>query len=229
MTHFNWTQLIPGVGHHYIHVATLILVTSLIVIISLLAKIKLGKGEQRFTPSDKLSIKGVFEVLIEFIVDQVDMVIGEEGRKFVPLFCSIFVFVLMNNLIGLFPGMTPATDNYNTTVALGLFTFITYNYLGFRAHGIGYLKQFLGPMIYLAPLMLPIELVSHFIRPVSLGFRLAGNMTGDHAVLGIFLDLVPFGVPIIFYFLGLFVCFVQAFVFTLLSMVYVSMSISHEH
>lgn len=157
------------------------------------------------------------------------MVIGEEGRKFVPLFGALFFFLLFNNIVGLIPGMTPATDNLNTTLGLGLFAFLAYNYYGFKEHGIGYLKQFLGPLLPLAPLMLIIELISHFVRPASLGLRLQGNMMGDHTVLGIFLDLVPYGLPVIFYCLGLFVCFMQAFVFTLLTMIYVSLAISHDH
>lgn len=125
--------------------------------------------------------------------------------------------------------MTPATDNINTTLTLGLFIFIVYNYFGFREHGIHYLKQFMGPLLLLAPLMVIIEVISHLVRPMSLGLRLQGNMMGDHTVLGIFLDLVPYGLPIVFYGLGLFVCFMQAFVFTMLSMIYVSMAISHDH
>jgi F-type H+-transporting ATPase subunit a len=101
--------------------------------------------------------------------------------------------------------------------------------MGLKENGVGYLKHFLGPLIWLAPLLLPIELISHMVRPASLGLRLAGNMTGDHTVLGIFLNLVPIGVPMVFYVLGLFVCFLQAFVFSLLSMVYISMATAHDH
>ncbi len=229
MEHFNWTQLIPGVGHHYIHVATAACVTLLLILFSLAARASLGKGEKAITPAGRFSIKGICEVLVEFIMGLSDMVAGEEGRKFIPLFCAIFIFVFVNNLFGLLPGMTPATDNLNTTLAVGLFTFIVYNFMGLKEHGLPYLKHFMGPVIWLAWLMLPIELISHAVRPMSLGLRLAGNMTGDHTVLGIFLDLVPIGIPVVFYMLGLFVCFVQAFVFTLLSMVYVSMATAHDH
>lgn len=101
--------------------------------------------------------------------------------------------------------------------------------MGIKENGWGYLKHFMGPIILLAPLMLVIEVISHVVRPISLGLRLANVMKGDHTVLGIFLDLVPLFLPILFYILGIFVCFVQAFVFTLLSMVYVSMAIAHDH
>lgn len=230
MVHFNWTQLIPFVGHEYTHVATLFLCTVFLFVLSFAARLALGKGEAAITPAKAVGIKAIFEGITEFIVSISDMVIGEEGRGFVPMFSAIFLFIFINNFIGLVPGMTPATDNINTTLALGIFVFFVYNYYGFREHGIKYLKQFLGPMLLLAPLMVVIEIISHLVRPMSLGLRLQGNMMGDHTVLGLFLDLAPYlGLPIIFYGLGLFVCFMQAFVFTMLSMIYISMAISHDH
>ena len=157
------------------------------------------------------------------------MVIGHHGRAYVPMFASIFTFVLINNLVGVIPGMTPATENLNTTLSMGLFVFLAYNLFGLRENGMGYLKHFLGPVLWLAPLILVIELISHIVRPLSLGLRLANVLKGDHTVVGIFLDLVPVILPIPFYLLGIFVCFVQAFVFTLLSMVYVALATAHDH
>jgi len=116
-----------------------------------------------------------------------------------------------------------------TNAAMAGTIFVYYNYSGFKEHGIGYLKHFTGPVIWLAWLMLPIELIGHLVRPVSLSLRLAGNITGDHLVLGIFTDLTHFVIPIVFVGLGVFVAFVQAFVFTLLSTIYVSMAVSHDH
>ncbi len=229
MVHFNWTQLIPGVGHEYMHVATAAVAGVGLVGLSIAGRAALGKGDTAYIPAKGFSIKGFFEFIIDFIVGISDMVIGEDGRRYVPMFASIFLYIWINNFLGLIPGMTPATDNINTTVAVGLFTFIAYNFYGFKEHGVAYLKHFMGPLLLLAPLMIPIELISHLVRPMSLGLRLQGNMMGDHTVLGIFLDLVPYGVPVIFYFLGIFVCTMQAFVFTMLSMIYVSMSISHDH
>ncbi len=103
------------------------------------------------------------------------------------------------------------------------------SYLGIKENGLGYLKHFLGPLWWLAPLMLVIELISHIVRPISLGLRLANVLKGDHTVVGIFTDLVPVILPIPFYLMGMFVCFVQAFVFTLLSMVYISLATAHDH
>jgi F-type H+-transporting ATPase subunit a len=107
--------------------------------------------------------------------------------------------------------------------------FLVYNYFGFKEHGISYLKQFAGPVLWLAPLMFVIELLSHLFRPMSLSIRLFGNMFGDHMVLSIFSGLVPLIVPIIFMILGIVVSLIQAFVFSALSSVYIALAVSHEH
>lgn len=231
--HFNWLQMVPGVTHDNVHVATAIAAGGLLVVGALAGKVALGSGEEAVAPASKFSLKGIYEMLLELIVGVTDMVVGEEGRKFVPMFTAIFFYVWINNLIGILPGMTPATDNINTTLALGLFSFIIYNYYGFREHGISYLKQFLGPLLLLAPLMVVIELIGHLVRPLTLGLRLYGNILADHTVLSVFVEMfeknwfIP--VPAIFYGMGIFVASMQAFVFTMLTMIYVSMAISHDH
>ncbi len=227
---FNWTELIPVVQeNHAAHIATLGIASVTSVGLGLAARSALGKGDQAVVPTQKFSIRGIFEVLTEMIGGLAEMVIGHQGKHFIPLFASVFFFVLLNNFIGMIPGMTPATENINTTFGFGLFMFLAYNFFGIKEQGIvHYLKHFMGPVLFLAPLMFVIELVSHIVRPFSLGLRLANVMMGDHTVLSVFLDLVPIGVPIPFYMMGMFVCFVQAFVFTLLSMVYVAFAIAHE-
>lgn len=226
---FNWTQMIPGVGHEYVHVATAAVATAGLIVAASVARASLGKGEAAVVPAGKFSVRGIFELLTEFMMDLTDKVIGHHGRKYTPLFASIFTFVLFNNLIGVIPGMTPATENINTTFAIGIFSFLVYNFFGFKEVGIGYLKHFVGPVWWLFPLMIPIEIFSNALRPLTLGLRLANVLTGDHTVLSVFLDLVPIGVPVIFYGLGLFVAFIQAFVLTLLSMVYVALATAHDH
>lgn len=226
---FTFTSLIPGVGHEYAHVATAGIVTAGLVVTSFAAKKALGTGQQAIVPASTFSVKGVFELITEFVAGLCDMVIGHGGRKYLPMFAAFFTFVLMNNLVGVIPGMAPATENLNTTLAMGLFVFIAYNLFGLKENGMGYLKHFLGPVLWLGPLMLVIELISHIVRPISLGLRLANVLKGDHTVVGIFLDLVPIGLPVPFYLLGMFVAFVQAFVFTLLSMVYVALATAHDH
>lgn len=226
---FTWTSLVPGVGHEYAHVATAGVISVGLIIAGIVGRVSLGSGDQSIVPVGKFSVRGIFELLTEFIVGLVDMIIGHHGRKFVPFFTALFTFILINNLMGVLPGVVPATENINLTFAMGIFSFVAYNYYGLKENGLSYLKHFLGPFLPLAVIMLPIELVSNFIRPFSLSMRLANVMLGDHTVLGVFLDLVPIAVPIPFYLLGIFVCFIQAFVFTLLSMVYISMATAHEH
>lgn len=234
IVHFNWMELIPGIGTFHnpdnkVHVATLVLVVVLLIALSLLGRMALGKGEQAVAPDGRLSLKGFFEVFTEFIAGLSDSIIGEHGRKYVPMFAGIFFFIFFNNLVGMIPGMTPATDNLNTTLAVGLVVFVIYNYYGFKENGMGYLKHFAGPVLVLAPLMFCIEIISHLVRPVSLALRLKVNMEGDHLILGVFTGLLPYVVPSVFYLLGLLVCFLQAFIFTLLTIIYISMAIAHDH
>ncbi len=227
--HFNWTQLIPGVGHEYAHVATLIIVSLLIMAIGVYARMSLGKGETAVVPTGHFSFRGIFEFFTEYIGGLSEQIIGHHGRHFAPYFAAVFTYILFNNLVGLIPGMTPATENFNTTFAFGVFSFLAYNVIGLKEGGLGYLKHFLGPIWWMAIILLPIEIISHMIRPLTLGLRLANVMTGDHTVLSVFLGLFPIGPAIPFYAMGLLVCTIQAFVFTLLSMVYVALATAHDH
>ena len=108
-------------------------------------------------------------------------------------------------------------------------SFVAYNFIGFKEHGGGYLKQFIGPVMFLAPVFVILELVSHMVRPLSLGLRLFGNIFGDHLVIEIFTSLTKVGIPVAFYLLGTLVSVIQASVFTILSIIYVAMAVSHEH
>ena len=227
---FSLTSLIPGVGAENAHVATAAIVSAGLVAVGVVANRAVTKDpEAGVVPDGRVSLKGLCELLTEFVANSADMVMGHDGKQLVPFFCAIFTFVFINNLVGVIPGMTPATENMNTTFVMGIFIFLMYNYMGVRANGWGYLKHFFGPVIFLAPLMVIIEIVSHLVRPLSLGLRLANVMMGDHTAVGVFTDLVPFLVPIPLYLLGIFVCFVQAFVFMLLSMVYISLATAHDH
>ena len=130
--------------------------------------------------------------------------------------------------MGLVPGFSPPTSNFNITLGLGVASFLTYNAIGIRAQGlVNYLKHFVGPIWWLGVLMVPLELIDNLVRPLSLSLRLFGNMMGDHLVLEIFTDLTKLVVPVLFYFLGAFVSLIQAFVFTLLSVIYVSLAVGH--
>jgi F-type H+-transporting ATPase subunit a len=180
-------------------------------------------------PEAPLSLRNVMELLVEIVVGLSDSIIGKKGRKYVPLFGSLFLFILLANLFGLIPGFTPPTSSFYNNLGMGLVVFVSYHYFGVREHGPGYFKQFMGPVLFLAPLFLVIELFSHVFRPISLSIRLYGNMFGDHLVLEIFSNLTKIVIPVVFYILGSLVSVIQAAVFTILSVIYVAMAISHEH
>ena len=156
-------------------------------------------------------------------------IIQNGARNLFFLLGTFTFFILGNNLIGLIPGFNPPTDQYNVTLVLALMTFITAHFIGIRIHGFAYIKKFMGPVWWLAPLMLPIELISHLVRPLSLSVRLFGNMTGDHQVVLIFSSLLALGLPIPFMGLGVFVSVLQTFVFVLLSSVYFQDAMEHAH
>src|SRR5262249_31285696 len=147
-------------------------------------------------------------------------VMGEKNaRKYLPFIGALALFILFSNLLALIPGMGVPTTTLNTNLALSLLVFGVYNYAGIREQGlVCYLKHFLGPAPLLAPLMLPIELISHLARPISLAVRLLGNMVADHKVVFTFAMLVPILIPVPFLFLGLLVSIVQTLVFCLLTM-----------
>lgn len=226
---FSWIGLIPGLDELPNHSVTATLVAILLVAVAAVARRQLVTAKEPLLPEGRPSIRELFEVITAFVTDMVEGMIGHHGREFVPLLATMFTFILFANLIGLLPGFTPPTDNFATTFGLGVVSFLAYNYFGFREHGIGYLKHFVGPVVWLAPLMIIVEVLSHVFRPISLGIRLFGNMFADHLVLGIFTDLTKAVIPVAFYVLGAFVCVVQAFVFTVLSMVYIAGAVAHDH
>lgn len=181
------------------------------------------------TPASKVSLAGIMEAVASFITDLTESVIGKGFQTFVPLLLTLFLFIIVNNLMGLIPGFPPATENFSTNLALGLVVFLVYNYAGIREHGASYLKQFMGPFLILAPLFVGIEIISHLSRPLSLSLRLYANLFGDHLLVGIFQSLVPLIVPALLLLFGLLVACVQSFIFVLLTGIYISMAKSHDH
>jgi F-type H+-transporting ATPase subunit a len=172
----------------------------------------------------------VFELIYEFIGGQADEVVGSHGRHYLHLFTTLFLFVLLANLIGVVPTFESPTMFPPVPLGLALVTFAYYNLMGFKAQGVGgYLKHFAGPMPLMAPLMIPIEIISHVGRLLSLTVRLYANMFAGEQVTLVFMGLVPLFVPAAFMGLHVFVAFLQALVFALLTMIYVSSAVSHEH
>jgi len=231
---FNWLEWI-GLGNVPNHVGMTFLVVLGLLIATFIARTQLlrvmrATSDGGLIPESKMTFRNFFEIIAESLYDLTERVIGyHDAPIYFPIIGTLFIFIFTCNLIGLIPGFLPPTDNLNTTLALGVFVFFYYNFAGLKAHGISYLKHFAGPVMWLAPLMIIIELVSHLFRPVSLALRLRGNIMGDHIVLGVFSGLVPYLLPVIFYGLGVFVAFIQAFVFCLMTMAYISLSTAHDH
>jgi F-type H+-transporting ATPase subunit a len=174
-------------------------------------------------------LQNFMEVVVGGIENMIVETMGEHGRPFFPLIATLAIFILVSNLIGLIPGFFPPTANINTTAACAVIVFISTHVVGVKEHGFHYLKHFLGPIWWLAPIMFFIELIGHLSRPVSLTLRLFGNMNGHELVLMIFFALAPFLVPIPMMLMGVLVSFIQAFVFMLLAMIYIQGSLEEAH
>jgi F-type H+-transporting ATPase subunit a len=174
----------------------------------------------------------VFELIYEFLDGMSHDIVGHDNRRYVPLFGTLFLFILISNLIGLVPGNESPTMFAPVPLGCAMITFLYYNFHGFRVQGpIHYLKHFAGPLWWLAWFMFPLELISHMVRPVSLTIRLFANMVAGEKVTIGFMSLVPALVPVIFMALHVFVAFLQAFIFTVLTMAYVGGAVEHaeEH
>ena len=225
---FTWVSLISHEENIQLIITTL-LVVALLILVSLRVRSSIAKSAGDLVPEEKFSFRNFFELVVQAALNLLKDIIGPHSEKYLPLIGALFVFILFSNLLGMIPGFLPPTSSLYTNGACGLIVFLYYNYQGFKEHGPGYIKQFLGPVWYLSWLMIIIELFSHVFRPFSLMVRLYGNISGDHQVLAIFSSLVPLVVPVIFLILGLIVAFVQAFVFATLSAVYIGLAVSHDH
>ena len=174
--------------------------------------------------------QNVFELIVGGLEEFMVEITGEEGRAFFPFIATLFLYIWFCNLIGLLPGFLSPTSNINTPLSMALCTFIFTHYLGIKYHGAKYVKHFLGPIAWLAPLFFIIEIIGHFARILSLTLRLFGNIMGEDLVLAILLLLAgKFLAPLPMMFLAVFTSTVQAFIFTLLSMMYFAGSMEHAH
>jgi F-type H+-transporting ATPase subunit a len=227
---FNWVSVIPGLQHAPNHVVMAYFVAILLVILGGLASIKLKAAKDPVVPEATLTYRNFFDLIAEKLYGLCEATLGAHAaEQFFPLIGTLFLFIFTSNLLGLIPGLLPPTDNINVTLGCGVFVFLFYNFQGIKANGIGYLKHFMGPIWAIAPLMFAIEVVSHLVRPLSLGLRLRGNIMGDHLVVTVFQGIFPYLLPVPFMLLGLLVALIQAYVFCLLTMVYISLSIAHDH
>jgi F-type H+-transporting ATPase subunit a len=174
-------------------------------------------------------LQNFWEIIIGGLEDFTVANLGEKGRQVFPLLATIFIYIWFNNLLGLVPGSDAATANINTNASMALFVFLYYNYWGLKRHGIGYIKHFMGPMAFLAPLMIPLEIVSHLARPLSLTLRLFGNIRGEEIVLVILFAIAPIIGTLPMYFLFGLAKTIQAFIFFILTLIYLKGSMEHAH
>lgn len=198
-----------------------------VVMILLVVPCILATRNLKLVPSP---LQNALEFLVETLQGLLETIIGPKGGQYLPLIGSLTLFILACNLLGLVPGFKSPTSNLNTTVACALVVFFSTHIIGIRRHGLfGYLKRFTGPIWWLAPIMVPIELIGHLARPVSLSVRLFGNIFGEDAVLLILLYLVPLLIPLPVMLLAIFTGVVQTFVFVMLSMVYIAGAEAADH
>jgi F-type H+-transporting ATPase subunit a len=214
-----------GLGHFahaYPHVIYTWFVILLLIIFAVLATRKI-----EMVPT---KAQNFFEIVISGMEEFMVGITGEEGRWFFPIMATIFIYIAVCNLLGLVPGFFPPTASINTTVSCAIPVFLVTHYIGIKYHGIKYIKHFLGPVWWLIPIILPIEVIGHLARILSLSFRLFGNITGHELVLAILFMLAgAFFAPLPIMAMGIFVSFVQAFVFFLLSVMYFAGAMEEAH
>jgi len=217
-------------AHQYLDIVLSLLVTGVITFTSIAVWRRIRRTEEGLLPDGRITVTNLLEMTVETMLKLMGNVMGpERARRHLPLIAPLFVYLLISNLLGVVPGFYSPTQNINTNLACALVVFFYYNYWGIREQGfVNYFKHMAGPIIWLAPLMLAIEVVSHIVRPVSLSVRLLGNIAGDHMVLDIFSGLVPLFLPVVFMGLAIFIAILQAFVFTLLSIIYIQMASTTE-
>jgi F-type H+-transporting ATPase subunit a len=243
--HTTWLHFVPGhdvldhwiraKGHGWLfssesngaHVASILFVSLVIALFGIVGRRGLARTGDDILPETRLSVRTVLELLVEGILKIMTFAMPHEAAiRHFWIVGPLGFFILFSNLLGLVPGFLPPTENFNTTFACGTIVFVYYNAFAFFRLGLGHLGHMANPVgewwgWFLAPLFLPIELISHFIRPISLAFRLLCNIAGDHLVLSVFVSIFPLFLPIPALVIGLFVALIQTFIFVLLSCVYI--------
>ncbi len=208
----------------------------------MLVRARLAANDGGVLPDEGFTLRNSLELVTEMLAGLAEENMGPHWRRYFPFIGTLFVFILFSNLLGLIPGIDGATSNANTTWAWAVISFAVHQYVGVKEHGWGYINHFLGPSLYdlevggktyhlrlMAPLYAPIELLSHLSRVFTLAVRLLANMFADHTVVAVWVGLVPIAVPAIFMGLGVLVAFLQAYVFAMLSMIYIGLALEEAH
>jgi len=208
-----------------LHVVPDFLVMVIIVALVLIVLLGLASRRPRLVPGARQSVaEMIVQVFEGLIVDTV----GPDGRKYLPVIGTVGLFVFGCNMIGLVPGFMSPTSKLNVTLGCALVVFFYYHAQGVKAQGLKYFKHFLGPIPALAPLMVPIEVISHFSRPVSLSMRLFGNIFAEELLIVIMASIIPYLLPLPFMAVAIFTSLIQSFVFVLLSCIYIAGAVAHE-
>jgi F-type H+-transporting ATPase subunit a len=181
--------------------------------------------DEAVIPEDRLTLRTFMEAFLSYFYDLAKSVMGpERAKKYFPVVGTSAVFVFFCNAMALIPGMPVPTSHLGITFGCAIVVFLLFNAYGLMSQGFGYVKHLMGPVWWLAPLLLPLEVLSLFIRPVTLAIRLMVNMSADHVMLGLFLSLVALFVPLPVMLLGCLVVIVQTLVFTLLTCIYIGLA-----
>ncbi len=213
-------------------VLTAMVYMAFLLVLALIARRTLVNVKVAAVPSDKLTLVTFFEVFLGYFYDLIKDVMGpERAKQHFPLIGAAALFIIFSNLVGMIPGVGSPTSSLNVTLGMALVVFAVFNYQGIKKQGaVNYIKHFMGPVWYLAPLIFVIEIISTCIRPVTLAVRLMMNIAVDHLLASIFIGLVTLFIPIPIMFLGLIVSVVQTLVFCLLTAVYIGLATDeHEH
>lgn len=213
---------IPGF-EHYPHVTSTWVIMIILAITSYMVTRKLKNLPEGWG-------QNFFEAAVEGIANFMDETMGHGGSRYISLIGTLVFSILFSNLLGLIPGFTSPTANVNTNAAMAVVVFLTYHYIGIKKHGIvRYIKSFTGPLWWLAPIIFPIEIITHLARPLTLTLRLFGNIKGEDIVLIILASIGPLFLPVPMMFLAIFTSIIQTLVFTLLSMLYIAGALEEHH
>jgi F-type H+-transporting ATPase subunit a len=241
---FTWFHLLPivdedrllaplGLSDSYIHVLAWF-ACFLVIGFALMGRrgleaAKARQGVEKYMAGDKPSFLNIGEMLATTCRGVMSDLLPEKDVKlFFPLISGIFCYIFTCNIMGIFPGFLPPTDNVNTNFGMAIVSFLVFNYVGLTRDASGYIKHLMGPVIFLTPLLFPIEIISLLVRPIALYIRLTGNMFGDHMVFVIMSGLIPVVLPAALLGLATMVSAIQAFIFSILTTIYISLSLPHD-
>jgi F-type H+-transporting ATPase subunit a len=225
--YFFLNKILEAIGlGHFAHEYQHVIHSWLVMLIIILGAFLLTRGIKLLPRQGQNFLEIIVEGLENFMLE----ITGPEGKAFFPYVATIFIYIVVCNLIGLVPGFFSPTANYNTTLSLALCTFVLTHIIGIKLHGVKYIKHFLGPSLLLAPLMFIIETIGHLARVMSLSIRLFGNIFAKETIIGILFALAGlFFAPLPMLLLGVLVSFIQAVVFMLLSIVYFALAMEEAH